>query len=172
MAGQEILLLYNQCVSSGTHPFKEAEVVLLPKPKRDPATAKGWRPIALLSVLGKGLERVIARRLARLRVEKGWFGRNQAGCVPGRSTIDILLAFTHDIRTGWRDGRCSVMVAMDVQGAFDSVHPDALKRELLLLGVPPQVCSWAWDLCGGRTVPDRTQHYRAPRRVPADSGPW
>ena len=44
------------------------------------------------------------------------------------------------------------MVAMDAQGAFDSVHPDALKRELLLLGVPPQVCSWAWDLCRGRTV--------------------
>ncbi|POS82421.1 hypothetical protein EPUL_005139, partial [Erysiphe pulchra] len=64
--GQRITSLFNKCASLGVHPqvFKRAEVVILPKPgKRDRSLPKSYRPISLLSCLGKGLERLFARRL-------------------------------------------------------------------------------------------------------------
>jgi hypothetical protein len=50
----------------GWHPtlFREATLVVLAKPNRDPTIPRSYRLIALLSTLGKGLERLVARRLA------------------------------------------------------------------------------------------------------------
>lgn len=43
--------LFRACLRLGCHPscFKLAEVIFIPKARRDPASVKGWRPIALLS---------------------------------------------------------------------------------------------------------------------------
>jgi len=40
--------------------IKEAKVLLIPKHGRDPSIVKGWRPISLLSVVAKGVERAVA----------------------------------------------------------------------------------------------------------------
>lgn len=59
--------LSERCFSIGHHPkpFKEAEVVMIAKlGRRDLILLEAWRLISLLSCLGKGLERLIARRLA------------------------------------------------------------------------------------------------------------
>lgn len=54
--GPLVTHLFRACMHLGYHPacFKLAEVVFLPKPRRDPSSVKGWRPISLLSCLGKG----------------------------------------------------------------------------------------------------------------------
>lgn len=65
--GEFVRGLYESCLRTGYHPqvFKQAEVVMIPKPnKRDLSSPRSWRPISLLSCIGKGLERLIARRLA------------------------------------------------------------------------------------------------------------
>lgn len=60
--------LFNLCLQLAYYPkaWKHAEVVEIPKPGKPlsaRASPKGWRPIALLSVIGKGLERLVARRI-------------------------------------------------------------------------------------------------------------
>lgn len=67
--GPHVRRLYEGCLSIGHHPksFREAEVVMIPKPgRRDLSTPRAWRPISPFSCLGKGLGlgRLIARRLA------------------------------------------------------------------------------------------------------------
>ncbi|KAF4447599.1 reverse transcriptase, partial [Fusarium austroafricanum] len=65
--GTHVRRLFEKCLTIGHHPkpFKEAEVVMIAKPgRRDLTSPRAWRPISLLSCLGKGLERLIARRLA------------------------------------------------------------------------------------------------------------
>jgi hypothetical protein len=58
--GGHVHRLFQACL-----PFSVAEVVMLPKPnKRDLTSARAWRAISLLSSLGKGLEWLVARRLA------------------------------------------------------------------------------------------------------------
>jgi hypothetical protein len=43
--------------------WKEANIVPIPKPDRDHSICKNYRPIALLSCVGKLLERIICNRL-------------------------------------------------------------------------------------------------------------
>ncbi|KAI1008046.1 hypothetical protein K3495_g197 [Podosphaera aphanis] len=99
--------LSRACMQLGTHPtcFKLAEVVLLPKPNRDPTTVKGWRSIALLSCLGKGLERPLAKRLAHLGVTCDVVGHQQFGALPKRSATDLVSCIVHDVEEasfqGW-----------------------------------------------------------------------
>ncbi|KAF4332062.1 reverse transcriptase, partial [Fusarium beomiforme] len=61
--GTHVRRLFERCLSVGHHPkpFKEAEVVMIAKPgRRDLTSPRAWRPVSLLSCLGKGLERLIA----------------------------------------------------------------------------------------------------------------
>jgi hypothetical protein len=56
--------LYNQCLRFSYFPrsWRLAEVAMLPKVgKRDRSSVRSWRPIALLSCISKGLERIVAR---------------------------------------------------------------------------------------------------------------
>ncbi|RYC55822.1 hypothetical protein CHU98_g10381 [Xylaria longipes] len=65
--------LFQACLTIGHFPeiYKTAEVVILRKPnKKDYTNAKSWRPISLLSCIGKGLERLFARRLARISLNQ------------------------------------------------------------------------------------------------------
>lgn len=62
--GPAVTLLYNAWLKLGYHPKKlrTAEVVMIPKPnKRDLTDPRSWRPVALLSCLSMGLERLMAR---------------------------------------------------------------------------------------------------------------
>ena len=44
--------------------WREALITIIPKPnKKNLTTVKAWRPISLLAYLGKGLKRLIARRI-------------------------------------------------------------------------------------------------------------
>ena len=62
-----VCALYQRCLALSYFPtqWKLAEVTMIPKVgKKDKTSVRSWRPIALLSCLGKGLERTIARRIA------------------------------------------------------------------------------------------------------------
>lgn len=75
--GPFVTKLFQACISLDIHPtcFKLAEVVFLEKPNRDPSFPKGWRPIGLLSSLGKGLERLLTKRMAKLAVAHDIVGK-------------------------------------------------------------------------------------------------
>ena len=57
--------------------------------KRDRSLPKSYRPIALLSCLGKGLERLLARRLAHSALKLGILARDQCSAVPKRAATDL-----------------------------------------------------------------------------------
>lgn len=66
--GIYIRRLFEGCLAIGHYlkPFRAAEVVIIAKPRcRDLTNPRAWRLISLLSYLGKGLERLVARCLAQ-----------------------------------------------------------------------------------------------------------
>ncbi|KAJ6439209.1 reverse transcriptase [Purpureocillium lavendulum] len=102
--GEHVRRLYEGCLRLGHHPqpFREAEVVMIAKPgRRNLSTPRAWRPISLLSCLGKGLERLIARRLAWASIHYGVLHPQQAGALPKRSAVDLVAALVHDIEEAW-----------------------------------------------------------------------
>ena len=69
---QALSTLLNRCWAAEYYPkqFRTARTIVLRKPdtsdKRDYSDPGAWRPIALLSTLGKVFESVIAQRLSNL----------------------------------------------------------------------------------------------------------
>lgn len=116
-----LLRLYNECLKSGYFPdeWKKACVVVLlkspEKPRSDPAS---YRPISLLSVLGKTLERMMMKRHER-RVS-GSMDDAQHGFRRGRSTESAWLR----MRGYVEESECKYVlgVFVDFKGAFDNLE--------------------------------------------------
>jgi ribonuclease HI len=128
--GERVRQFYQRCLELGYHPrvFRQAEVVMIPKPNKDQRTVKGWRPISLLSCVGKGLERLFGRRLAWLTLENKVLNPQHAGALPKRSAVDIVGCLHHDVEVALSKKQFCTMITFDIQGAFDAV----LRRRLLL----------------------------------------
>ena len=146
--------LVNQDLDEGVATMKEADVLLIPKHGRDPSTTKGWRPISLLSVMAKGVERAVAEWMGGKGLEQGWFGPNQAGGIPGRSTTDIILKMLDSIerhdnvkKNPWR-----AVVFMDVKGAFNEAKKGNLYKVLRDKGLPENIVKWTVDFMSSRTI--------------------
>ncbi|OAQ65613.1 reverse transcriptase [Purpureocillium lilacinum] len=163
--GKHIQRLYQGCLSTGIHPrkFKEAEVVMIGKPgKRDISKARAWRPISLLSCLGKGMERLIARRLAWASIHHGVLHSQQIGALPKRSAVDLVAALIHDIEIALSRGLVATLVTMDVQGAFDTVLCNRLILRLRQQGWPLNVVKWAASFMQDRSAAVRFQDITTP----------
>lgn len=151
--------LVNKDLREGKASMRDAELVLIPKLGRDSSTAKGWRPVALLPTTGKGLERALAKWLGETGLTKGWFGENQAGGIPGRSTTDVALRMMADLEMK-QEGKNShkawkTLVCMDVRGAFNAAKKDYVYKVLRDKGVPENVVKLAVDFMSNRTVHPR-----------------
>ncbi|RKK09713.1 hypothetical protein BFJ65_g16158 [Fusarium oxysporum f. sp. cepae] len=121
--GTHVRRLFEGCLAIGHHPkpFRAAEVVMIAKPgRRDLTNPRAWRPISLLSCLGKGLERLVARRLAWACIHHGVLHLQQAGALPKRSATDLVAALVHDIEEAFARKKVATLVTMDIQGAFDT----------------------------------------------------
>ncbi|OHW97570.1 endonuclease reverse transcriptase [Colletotrichum incanum] len=148
-----VFSLYSGCIREGWHPtcFKEAILVILPKPgKRDRALPRSYRPIALLSVLGKGLERLVARRLAWITVKHRILHDQQFGALPLRSCSDLVAAAIHNIECAWQRGLVTFMLTLGIKGAFDAVLPGRLIRHLRRQGWPKNLVQWVSSFVLGR----------------------
>jgi len=117
--------------------------VAIPKPgKRDKSNPRSYRLIALLSVLGKGLERLVARRLAWVAVREKVLHPQQFGALPGRSATDLAAAVVHDVEEALLRGKVASMLTLDIKGAFDAVLPGRLVQRLKQQGWPDNLVRW------------------------------
>ncbi|KAJ3495916.1 hypothetical protein NLG97_g3048 [Lecanicillium saksenae] len=157
--------LYNACLRLGYHPsvFKAAEVVMVPKlNKRDLSDLGSWRPISLLSCLGKGLERVIARRMAYAAIKNGILHPNQAGALPKRSAVDIVVSLIYDIEKALAAGKVATLVTEDVMGAFDAILRNRMVLCLRQQGRPDFLIRWVASFLLDRLASVRFQETTTP----------
>ena len=68
--------------------WKQAKVVMLPKPGKDLTKPTSYRPISLLPAMGKIFERIVASRLSAFLEKVDYFDENQAGFRKKRSTVE------------------------------------------------------------------------------------
>ena len=114
-------------------------MVLLEKPNRDPTTIKGWRSIDLLSRIGKGLERLLAKRMVHLAITCDVVGHQKFGALPKRSATDLVSCVVHDVEEARSRGWVATFVTLDVQGAFDPVLHNRLIRRMQAQGWPDSI---------------------------------
>ncbi|KAI0995343.1 hypothetical protein K3495_g12840 [Podosphaera aphanis] len=113
---------------------------------------RSYRPIALLSVLGKGLERLVAKRMSWVANKYKVLARQHFGVLSIRSSVDLTTSLTHDIETALAKGMTATMATLDIKGAFDSVLPGRLVRRLREQGWPAELCNWVSSFATEREV--------------------
>lgn len=106
--------------------WKHADVVMIPKPGKNPVMPQNYRPISLLSCLGKIIEKSILTRLQTHVDDAGVLDDEQFGFRMCHSCPHQLLRVVELITAGFNDKQHSAAVFVDVAKAFDQVWHAAL----------------------------------------------
>lgn len=109
--------------------LKRAKVVAILKPGKPVGVPDSYRPIALLSVVYKLLERVIYNRISG--TINAAISQEQAGFRPHRNCTDQVLALTTHIENGFQSKKKSAAVFVDLTAAYDTVWRQGLLYKLL-----------------------------------------
>ena len=92
MAITKLKNIYNWALSMGYFPikFKNAIMILIPKPGKDPKRVENYRPISLLEVPGKIFEKIINNRITLFMESNNLLSPNQFGFRKGRGTQQAI----------------------------------------------------------------------------------
>jgi len=119
------------------HQWKTVHIYPLMKNKDHPGDPYNWRPIALMSVVYKLLQAILASRLQEQCAAMELFGPDQFEFLRGRRIdtpiSDVLTVITN---AGMRR-REFHLCALDLAKAYDSVSPSRLRAGLCRLGLEP-----------------------------------
>ena len=108
------------CTGSFPFEWKKANVVPVHK-KGDKQCLKNYRPVSLLPICGKILERLIFNEMFRFFIENNLISSNQSSFKLGDSCINQLLSIIHEIYKSFDDGFEVRGVFLDTSKAFDKV---------------------------------------------------
>ena len=148
-----LVSLFNASINLGHVPacWKNAVVVMIPKPLKNHSDPANFRPISLLNTLSKLLERVV---LFRLNI---WIGSNrilsplQSGFRRGRQTQDHIFRLVQDGLTAFNRDQSMGAIFIDIEKAFDRVWHDGLLFKINNLRIPNYLGIWISNYLHNRT---------------------
>jgi hypothetical protein len=151
VVGDWVLHLFRTSLRDGELPvqWRSAKIIPLKKPGKDNyKVAKSWRPISLLSTLGKILEAVMADRISYAVETFGLLPTNHFGGRKQRLAEQALLLLQEHIYKAWRNRKVLILISFDVKGAYNGVFKDRLLQRLEARGIPKGLVKWI-DAKGG-----------------------
>lgn len=116
-----------------------------------------YRPISLLPIFSKILEKVIARQLSRFLEENYLLSKTQHGFRASLSTENALLTLFNKLYQNIDDESISLITLCDLSKAFDSVNLEQLKNKLVKIRIDT-----FWFNC---YLQNRTQSVRLDRTI-------
>ena len=145
--------IFTTCLEQQTWPFlwKRARVVAVHK-KKSRTAVENYRPISLLSVLGKIYEKIIVKRMTAFFEDNHLLSLKQFGFRKNRSTSDLLLQLTTKWNKSLDKGLCTYVVALDIAGAFDRVWHKGIIAKLKSLGINDNLLSLIQNYLQDRTL--------------------
>ena len=131
--------------------WKVAVVCMIPKEGKDWKTVKGYRPISLLNALAKMMERLIARRTVSELKARGILPPSQSAFLNRHTVEDHPFRLAEMASTGLMNKEDTVIVCLDVEGAFDRVWHQGLLYKLRDFGFPNCALAWMASFLDSRT---------------------
>lgn len=146
---------YNTFLNMGyfPKPWKTAKIIWLPKPGNN-----GVRPISLLPIMGKILDKLLAKR-TQFHLEKwGFLSQNQYGFREGKSTVQAIQSLINLIDSNKAQKLHSAVIALDLKNAFNAAWHPAIKTSLQQFATPRNVYHALSSFLTDRSIiVDRTQ---------------
>ena len=140
---QPLCKLFNFSLTNKKFPklWKKAHVVPIFK-KDDKSNPKNYRPISLLSVVGKVLERIIFKKLYDHLLTNNILSNVQSGFRPGDSTCNQLIDIYNTFCKAIDEGKEIRSVFCDISKAFDRVWHQGLLFKLKSYGITGNLLEW------------------------------
>ena len=148
---QPLTYIINQSLMTGNVPtvWKIARVTALHK--GGPNVLNNFRPISILPVLSKILERVAFNQLYYYLNSNDLINVYQSGFRPLHSTETALLNTTDDWLGDFDNGNVVIAVMLDLTGAFDTIDHTLLTNKLYYYGLDEKSVKWFISYLDGRT---------------------
>ena len=136
--GRYLLRIINVSFVSETVPrnWKEAIVIPLHK-KENPSVASNFRPVTLVPVISKIVERLVHEQLTVYLTDNCIFSEDQHGFMAQHSTCTALLSVTDEILQGMDRSEISLLTLIDLSRCFDVINHEMLLTKLELLRISP-----------------------------------
>ena len=143
--------LFNFSVSHGKVPklWKQANVSPIHK-KNDPSDISNYRPISLLSTVGKVLEKIVHKHLYNFFQEHHIITSLQSGFVHGDSTVNQEVDIYNTFCKALDEGKEVRAIFCDISKAFDRVWHNGLLFKLQTAGITGNLLSWFTDYLNDR----------------------
>jgi len=116
--------------------WKQAKVIMIPKPGKQLTRASSYRPISLLNGLSKVFERTLQGRLNDHIVDNDIVINEQFGFRSQHSTTQQVLRLTEFVTRGFNERRHSGAIFIDIEKAFDKVWHTGLYYKLFYYKLP------------------------------------
>lgn len=154
----------NETLSMGYFPelFKVGLLHFTHKPGKPITDVGSYRPISLLEVPGKILERILTDRLNTYLIENDLINPNQYGFTKGRGTLTAVAKMYETIANSQAKGYGCNLVSRDVSKAFDKVWYHGLKYKFLHINLPNIALKIYCNFVDDRKAKIKMGHYVGP----------
>ena len=130
--------------------WKTAKVIPLHK-KEDKNNPKNYRPVALLPILSKILEKAIFLQTIRYLDENSLLNHSHHGFRKSHNTCTALLQMYNEWIEAYEEGKISAVFMIDMSAAFDVVNHSILLQKLKIYGFEENINSWIESYLSNRS---------------------
>jgi hypothetical protein len=136
-------IIFNRAIQENVYPelWKDSNVMPLFK-KGDKNIVSNYRPISLISCVGKVMERVIFKYLYNYLHVNNLIYNKQSGFLPGHSAVYQLIDIYNQICSAFDERKSTCIIFCDISKAFDRVWHSGLIFKLRQYGIEGNILSW------------------------------
>lgn len=136
-------ILINRSLAECTFPAIWKKAIVMPLFKKGSSdTPSNYRPISLISTVGKLMERVVYKHLYNFLHSNNLIFKLQSGFLPGHSSVFQLLDIYNQICQSFDTKQHTCMVFCDISKAFDRVWHKGLLFKLEQNGIKGDLLQW------------------------------
>ena len=135
--------IFDNSINNGIFPEALKIAKITPIFKSDDKTKlSNYRPISVLPVFSKVLERIMYNRVYKYLCENNLLYKKQFGFQSNHSTEHAILQVVHDISNSFDKGEFTLGIFIDLSKAFDTVDHSILSDKLKNYGITENYSEW------------------------------
>ncbi len=144
--------IFNISLREGVFPQKLKLCRVIPIFKTGNALdCDNYRPISLLSLISKVLEKIVAQKLISHLLDNDLLYTHQYRFLPNRSTDHNLLQIINFISKALDEGNFCIGVFLGLKKAFDVCSHEILLKKIQKMGIRGTAYNWFKNYLAGRT---------------------
>lgn len=149
---EELTTIFRNSLREGIFPDSWSCGLLVPIPKKgNLKSIKNWRPITLLPLPGKLLEKIVHKYLSAHLERESVLCATQFGFRPGRGTSDAVFNVVKDLYEYRDEGYVTAACFIDFCKAFDCVHHPSLISKIAKLKINGRLKKWLTEYLSHRS---------------------